>query len=55
VDSRSEGEFSRHDIAFLQGAANIVGMAIERQQKEQATQIVARAAADIVERDQSSG
>jgi two-component sensor histidine kinase len=32
VDSRSEGEFSEHDIAFLQGAANILGMAIEQQQ-----------------------
>ncbi len=31
VDSRSEGEFSEHDIAFLQGAANILGMAIEQQ------------------------
>ncbi len=31
VDSRSEGEFGEHDIAFLQGAANILGMAIERQ------------------------
>jgi two-component sensor histidine kinase len=34
VDSRSEGEFSEHDIAFLQGAANILGMAIERQRRE---------------------
>jgi two-component sensor histidine kinase len=34
VDSRSEGEFSQHDIAFLQGAANILGMAIERQRYE---------------------
>jgi two-component sensor histidine kinase len=34
VDSRSEGEFSAHDIAFLQGAANILGMAIERQRYE---------------------
>jgi len=34
VDSRSEGEFSEHDIAFLQGAANILGMAIERQRNE---------------------
>jgi GAF domain-containing protein len=34
VDSRSEGEFSEHDIAFLQGAANILGMAIERQRDE---------------------
>src|SRR4029079_12892979 len=30
VDSRSEGEFGEHDIAFLQGAANILGMAIEK-------------------------
>jgi two-component sensor histidine kinase len=34
VDSRGEGEFSQHDIAFLQGAANILGMAIERQRYE---------------------
>jgi two-component sensor histidine kinase len=32
VDSTSEGEFSERDIAFLQGAANILGMAIEQQQ-----------------------
>jgi two-component sensor histidine kinase len=32
VDSRSEGEFSEYDIAFLQGAANIIGMALEQQQ-----------------------
>lgn len=31
VDSKSEGEFSEHDLAFLQGAANILGMAIEQQ------------------------
>jgi two-component sensor histidine kinase len=36
VDSRSEGEFSEQDIAFLQGTANIVGMAIERQRQERA-------------------
>ncbi|HTJ64389.1 MAG TPA: histidine kinase dimerization/phosphoacceptor domain -containing protein [Alphaproteobacteria bacterium] len=34
VDSRSEGEFTEHDIAFLQGAANLLGMAIERQRIE---------------------
>jgi two-component sensor histidine kinase len=34
VDSRSEREFSAHDIAFLQGAANILGMAIERERYE---------------------
>lgn len=35
VDSRSEHEFSPHDIAFLQGAANLLGMAIERERYEQ--------------------
>jgi PAS domain S-box-containing protein len=34
VDSRSEGEFSDSDIVFLRGIANILGMAIERQQIE---------------------
>lgn len=34
VDSRSEGEFGEKDIAFLQGAANVLGMAIERQRFE---------------------
>src|ERR1700689_3172622 len=34
VDSRYEGEFSAHDISFLQGAANILGMAIHRQRAE---------------------
>jgi two-component sensor histidine kinase len=34
VDSRSEHEFSPHDIAFLQGAANLLGMAIERERYE---------------------
>lgn len=34
VDSRSDGEFGERDIAFLQGAANILGMAIERQRTE---------------------
>src|SRR4029079_19035273 len=38
VDSRSEGEFSESDIVFLQGAANILGMAIERQRMEQRLQ-----------------
>src|SRR6185503_432429 len=35
VDSRSEGEFTERDISFLQGAANLLGMAIERQRMEQ--------------------
>jgi two-component sensor histidine kinase len=38
VDSRAEGEFSQNDIAFLQGAANILGMAIEQQQYQRKLQ-----------------
>jgi two-component sensor histidine kinase len=38
VDSKSEGEFSEHDIAFLQGAANMLGMAIEQQQYQRKLQ-----------------
>jgi len=38
VDSRSEGEFGEHDITFLQGAANILGMAIEQQQYQRKLQ-----------------
>jgi two-component sensor histidine kinase len=34
VDSKSEGEFGQNDIVFLQGVANILGMAIERQRME---------------------
>jgi two-component sensor histidine kinase len=34
VDSRSYDEFVEHDLAFLQGAANILGMAIERERHE---------------------
>lgn len=39
VDSRSEGEFVPHDLTFLQGAANILGMAIERQRHEQSLKL----------------
>ena len=38
VDSKSEGEFNEHDIAFLQGAANILGMAIEQQSSQRRLQ-----------------
>jgi putative methionine-R-sulfoxide reductase with GAF domain len=31
VDARSEGDFSEQDITFLRGAANVLGMAIERE------------------------
>src|SRR3984957_3475651 len=39
VDSTSEGEFGEHDIAFLQGAPNILGMAIEQQQYQRKLQV----------------
>jgi two-component sensor histidine kinase len=38
VDSRSAGEFAEHDLSFLQGAANILGMAIEQQQYQRKLQ-----------------
>ncbi len=38
VDSRSEKEFEEQDIAFLQGAANLLGMAIERERSERQLQ-----------------
>ncbi len=34
VDSQSDDEFVEHDLAFLQGAANLLGMAIERERNE---------------------
>jgi two-component sensor histidine kinase len=34
VDSQSEDEFGKADLAFLQGAANLLGMAIERDRHE---------------------
>ena len=34
VDSRSDNKFEQRDLAFLQGAANILGMAIERERYE---------------------
>jgi two-component sensor histidine kinase len=34
VDSRSDHEFIQHDLAFLQGTANVLGMAIERERNE---------------------
>jgi two-component sensor histidine kinase len=34
VDSKTDDKFVEHDLAFLQGAANILGMAIERERRE---------------------
>jgi len=39
VDSTCEGDFSEKDIAFLQGAANIIGLAIERQKYDRELRI----------------
>jgi two-component sensor histidine kinase len=39
VDSRSDVEFGEHDITFLQGVANILGMAIEQQQYQRKLQV----------------
>lgn len=38
VDSPSAGQFTEHDLAFLQGFANLLGIAIERQQAEEELQ-----------------
>jgi two-component sensor histidine kinase len=35
VDSPSEGRFTEHDLAFMQGFANLLGVAIERQRAEE--------------------
>jgi two-component sensor histidine kinase len=35
VDSPTEGRFTEHDLAFMQGVANLLGVAIERQQAEE--------------------
>ncbi len=35
VDSRNDDQFVEHDLAFLQSAANILGLAIERERREQ--------------------
>src|ERR1700748_1556205 len=40
VDSRSEEEFVAQDLVFLQGAANILGMAIERERQERSRKAV---------------
>jgi two-component sensor histidine kinase len=39
VDSRAEDDFVEHDLAFLQGAANILGMAIERERQERSLKV----------------
>ena len=36
VDSQHEGDFSRHDIAFLQGLANTLATAVDKQERVEA-------------------
>ncbi|WP_410218481.1 sensor histidine kinase [Paracoccus sp. (in: a-proteobacteria)] len=38
VDSPTEGRFTKADLAFMQGFANLLGVALERQQAEEARQ-----------------
>jgi hypothetical protein len=38
VDRQPEGEFSEKDVAFLQGTANFLGMAIEQQEYQRKLQ-----------------
>src|SRR3954464_11054642 len=40
VDSPTEGRFTEADVAFLQGVANLLGSAIDRQRTEEALQRV---------------
>ena len=54
VDSRSEDEFVEHDLAFLQGAANILGMAIERDRHERKLKAALERDQVSPERDKSS-
>ena len=42
VDSRSEEKFVEQDLSFLQGAANILGMAIERERHERSLKAALR-------------
>jgi signal transduction histidine kinase len=58
VDSRRDGTFNEHDIDFLQGVANLVGMAIERLRAHEALQEInaslgQRVAAEVAERRQT--
>ena len=52
VDSKSEGEFGEHDVAFLQGAANILGMAIEQQHYQRKLQAALDRHQVLLERSQ---
>jgi signal transduction histidine kinase/CheY-like chemotaxis protein len=58
ADSRHDGTFNEHDIDFLQGVANLVGMAIERLRAHDALREInagleQRVAAEVAERRQT--
>ena len=55
VDSQSDDEFVEHDLAFLQGAANVLGMAIERERTERHLESGPRKAAVPGEGDEPPG
>ena len=55
VDSEEPGAFSEHDVDFLQGAANLLGLALERRRAEEALRGLAetlerRIEAEVAER-----
>ena len=57
VDSELPGAFSGHDVDFLQGAANLLGLALERRRAEEALRRLAatleeRVEAEVAERRQ---
>jgi signal transduction histidine kinase len=58
ADSRGDGTFNEHDIDFMQGVANLVGMAIERLRAQDALREVnasleQRVVAEVAERRQT--
>ena len=58
VDSDTQGEFSEHDTDFLQAVANLLGLAIERRQADEALRrmnetLEQRVEAEVAERRQA--
>ncbi len=58
VDSETPGAFSEHDIDFLQGVANLLGIALDRRRADEALrrlneELESRVAAEVAERRQA--
>ena len=58
VDSEKPGAFSEHDIDFLQGVANLLGIALDRRRADEALrrlneELESRVAAEVAERRQA--